>query len=129
MQTAVKIALIVCSAVYRLSNFNSVVMDIKKEILNRQGELRYVYEAAQARMKFHPEVAEKFKRIIKEYPYYKTLEEAVLTANKTDKDIWAKIRKNKEFYDIQDYFIVSNDNRVLQAAEYIGMFQLLWLLK
>lgn len=104
-------------------------MDIKKEILNRQGELRYVYEAAQARMKFHPEVAEKFKRIIKEYPYYKTLEEAVLTANKTDKDIWAKIRKNKEFYDIQNYFIVSNDNRVLQAAEYIGMFQLLWLLK
>ncbi len=38
--------------------------------------------------------------------------------------VWAKVGKDEEYYFIQDYYIVSNDYRILIAAEYIGMEQL-----
>lgn len=40
--------------------------------------------------------------------------------------VWAKVGKDEEYYYIQDYYIVSNDYRILIAAEYIGMEQLFW---
>ena len=39
--------------------------------------------------------------------------------------VWAKVGKDDDYYFIQDYYIVSNDYRVLIAAEYIGMEQIL----
>ena len=33
----------------------------------------------------------------------------------------AKIGKDEEFYYIDDYFIVTNDGLVKEAADYIGM--------
>jgi hypothetical protein len=38
--------------------------------------------------------------------------------------VWAKVGKDEEYYFIQAYYIVSNDYRILIAAEYIGMEQL-----
>lgn len=39
--------------------------------------------------------------------------------------VWAFVGKNKEEYYIQDYYIISNNNLILQAAEYIGMEQIM----
>ena len=95
-----------------------------------QGELKYVYESAQARMAYNPEIAAKYKKIIEEHPFYESEEEAMKVA--LDKrnsgrwgcQVWAKIGVDEEYYYIQSYYVVSDDNRVKQAAEYIGMDQI-----
>lgn len=95
-----------------------------------QGELKYVYESAQARMEYNPEIAAKYKKIIEEHPFYESEEEAMKVA--LDKknsgrwgcQVWAKIGVDEEYYYIQSYYVVSDDNRVKQAAEYIGMDQI-----
>ena len=35
--------------------------------------------------------------------------------------VWAKIGKDEEYYNIEDYYIVTDDNLIKQAIEYIGM--------
>lgn len=40
------------------------------------------------------------------------------------RQVWAKVCKDGEYYYIQDYYIVSNDYKILIAAEYIGMEQI-----
>lgn len=95
-----------------------------------QGELKYVYESAQARMEYNPEIAAKYKKIIEEHPFYESEEEAMKVA--IDKrnsgrwgcQVWVKIGVDEEYYYIQSYYVVSDDNRVKQAAEYIGMDQI-----
>ena len=95
-----------------------------------QGELKYVYESAQARMEYNPEIAAKYKKIIAEHPFYESEEEAMKVA--LDKrnsgrwgcQVWVKIGVDEEYYYIQSYYVVSDDNRVKQAAEYIGMDQI-----
>lgn len=95
-----------------------------------QGELKYVYESAQARMEYNPEIAAKYKKIIEEHPFYKSEKEAFkAVADISNKErqgcqIWAKIGVDEEYYYIQDYFIVSSDNRINVAAEYVGMAQI-----
>lgn len=88
-----------------------------------QDELKYTYESAKARMRVHPYIAKKYNEIINECPHYKTLDDAINSVNDEIYmyQIWAKIGKDEEFYYIQDYYIVTDDNRVATAAEYIGM--------
>ena len=94
-----------------------------------QGEFEYIYQSAIARMAVHPERAERETKIVEEHPYYKSEQEALQAAIDMENSgcrgcqIWAKIGRDEEYYYIQDYFIVSNDNIVLRAAEYIGMAQ------
>lgn len=39
--------------------------------------------------------------------------------------VWAKVGKDEEYYYIEDYYIVSANNFIKMAAEYIGMEQFL----
>lgn len=95
-----------------------------------QEELKYVYERGKKRIEYHPELANKYIKIIEEFPFYQDRNEAIEKAIQMNKDslkpyqVWAKVGKDEENYYIQDYYIVSNDYRILIAAEYIGMEQL-----
>ena len=95
-----------------------------------QEELKYVYERGKKRIECHPELADKYIKIIEEFPFYQDRNEAIEKAIQMSKDnheqyqVWAKVGNDVEHYYIQDYYIVSNDYRILIAAEYIGMEQL-----
>lgn len=92
-----------------------------------QDELAYIYQNAQARIGYNPDIADEYKKKIDEYPFYES-EDAALDAAQSINDrehrgcqIWAKIGKDDEYYYIQNYFIATDDNIIKQAAEYIGM--------
>lgn len=95
-----------------------------------QSVLEYTYESAKGRMEYHPDLAEKYQNIIEKCPYFKSEREALEAAIKIDKEhphscqIWAMIEKSDGIYRIRDYWVVSNDYKILQAAEYIGMAQM-----
>lgn len=103
---------------------------IVKERYLSQDELKYVYEHAERRMEYHPDLAEKYRKIIEKYSFYTDKNMAIERAIELSKSslrhyqVWAKVRKNEEFYYIKDYYIVSNDYKILIAAEYIGMEQI-----
>ena len=92
-----------------------------------QEELKYVYESAKGRMDCHPEIAEIFRKRIEGLPVYKDRNEAIKKAIDLNNSrhhgsqVWAKIGKDEDYYYIQDYYIVTDDNKIKQAAEYIGM--------
>lgn len=107
--------------------------NMAKKVEYRNGMEQYIlkctYENAKGRMEVHPDIANKYIGIIQKHPYFKTEKEALEVAIKNEGDkprwqIWAKIEKDEEFYRIQDYYIVSDDYRVLIAADYIGMAQI-----
>lgn len=95
-----------------------------------QDELKYVYESAKGWMEYHPDIAAKYQNIIREYPHFESEKDALEAAVKIEKEhpytcqIWAKLEKNEEYYGIQNWWIVTDDWKVLQAAEYIGMAQI-----
>lgn len=95
-----------------------------------QSTLKYLYESAIGRMEYHTDYAEKYKRVIQEYPFYKSKKEVAKAAielkrrNPIHCQVWAKIGRDEEYFYIEDYFIVSDDIKVLIAAEYIGMAQI-----
>ena len=97
-----------------------------------QEELKYVYEHGKKRMEYHPELAEKYRKMIEVLPFYQDRNEAIEKAIQMSKDnhepyqVWAKVGNDVEHYYIQDYYIVSNDYRILIAAEYIGMEQIFY---
>lgn len=101
-------------------------MKIKTEF--DQSELEYVYESAKLRMKYHPDIAEKYSKIVDDFPHFNTIEEAIKSVNDkkniSSYQVWAKVEKDEEYYYIKDYYIISNDYSILVAAEYIGMEQL-----
>jgi len=96
-----------------------------------QVHLQYMYDSAQARMKAHPEIAEKYQKIIQDYPHFDNEEKAREHVSNKEKGtrsnfwIFAKIGKDEEFYFTQDYFIVVSDTDenadIIKAAEYLGM--------
>ena len=99
----------------------------KREI--GQDELKYVYESAKKRMEYHPDFAEKYKKLLKDIPVYKNIDEAKKVALDMENkgrfaSVWANVANEEEYYYIQDHFIVSDNNFVLQAAEYVGMIDL-----
>lgn len=81
-------------------------------------------------MEYHPDIAEKYSKMIQNHPYFKTLDDAIHYAKSVDEkyinrcQIWAKVGKDEEYYYIQDYFIASDDISILIAAEYIGFEQM-----
>ena len=92
-----------------------------------QDELAYIHQNAQARMRYNPDIAAKYKKIIDEYPFYQSEKEAlqstidIINKEYSNYQIWAKIGKDDEYYYIQDYYIATDDNIIKQTAEYIGM--------
>lgn len=101
----------------------------RKDFLTQE-ELRYVYETAQKRCEYHPEIAGKYRKTVEALPVYKDRYEAIKKAVYLSKkgishyQVWAFVGKNNEEYYIQDYYIISNNNLILKAAEYIGMEQI-----
>lgn len=96
---------------------------------NIQDRLKYIYESAQSRMKFHPEITEKYKKIIQEYPFYESEGEALKAASNmvnpaTPVLIMVNLERDEEFFYFGNHYIVTDDNKIKQAAEYIGMFDL-----
>lgn len=95
-----------------------------------QNELQYVYNSAKERCEAHPEIVEKYKKLLADVPVYKDRNESIRKAVSASKEsnkngqVWAKIGKDEEYFYIQDYYIASADWRVWQAAEYIGMEQI-----
>ena len=93
-----------------------------------QEEMRDLFESADGRMGYNPEIADKHKKLIQEYPYFKTEKEALENAIKMIKEkpdnyqIWAKIEKGDDgIFRIQDWWLVTDDGKVKLAADYIGM--------
>ena len=99
-------------------------------IKNDQRTLGYAYENALAMENYHPRVFEDRQKMVQALPFYEDEEGAIKAAielSKTAKEncqVWARVGKEEEYYFIQNYFIVTNDNRIKQAAEYIGMAQI-----
>ena len=92
-----------------------------------QDEFAYTYEHAQARMDAHPEYADKQKQIIKAHSFFKSEKEALQAAIEQWKDkqwgcqIWAMIEKTDGVYRILNHWLVTDDGKIKQSAEYIGM--------
>lgn len=95
-----------------------------------QDVLEYTYENAKGRMDAHPDIAEEKKNIIKNLPHFNSEKEALETAFKMEAEnpyscqIWAKIEKSNDIYRIVNWWIVTDDVKVKQAADYIGMAQM-----
>ena len=96
-----------------------------------QFELGYVYNRGIDLANGNPELADKYTKLIQSHPYFKTLDEAIKFARKQREEsydhyqIWAKVGKDEEFFYIQDYYIVTKDNKIAVAADYIGMEQIM----
>lgn len=94
-----------------------------------QDELSYTYESAQSRMAAHPDFAKRCKKEVADCTHFDNEQDALQAAIKPAREgefdyycqIWAKIEKDEEFYRISDYWIVTGDVQIQQAAEYIGM--------
>jgi hypothetical protein len=92
-----------------------------------QDELAYTYEHAQARMDAHPEYADKHKKIIQAHSFFQTEKEALQSAieqmnnNHWGCQIWAMIEKTDGVYHIMNHWLVTDDGKIKQSAEYIGM--------
>jgi len=91
-----------------------------------QNVLKWTYEHALLRMKAHPNYAEKNKDIIQKCPFFKSEEKALQNALDMMKKefsfyhIWAKVEKTGDLFRIKDCWIVTDNNKVKMAAEYIG---------
>lgn len=94
-----------------------------------QDDMKFIYESAKDRMDIHPEHAEKCKKKIQLQRVFTSEKDALKFALKKMKQgnlgpryqIWAAIEKDEDIYRIQNFWIVTDDNRVKMAAEYIGM--------
>ena len=99
-----------------------------------QVHLQYMYESAQARMKAHPEIAEKYQKIIQNYSVFESKEMVREYVFKKEKEtrsyyrVFAKIDKDEEFYFTSNYYIVvpGDDGNGTKAAEYLGLEMLYW---
>ena len=96
-----------------------------------QDELRYVYERGKEHIEGNPERAAEYEKIINEHAFYQNIDVALKAAkelNETDSrkyQVWARVAKKDERYYVEDYYIVSNNWKVLMAAEFMGMEQIL----
>lgn len=93
-----------------------------------QDDLTYIYERAKGRMDANPEFAEKFTKVLQGLSYFDTEKEALTSAIKrmqkdgSNYQIWAKIEKGSDgIIRVKNWWLVTDDARVQQAADYIGM--------
>ena len=99
-----------------------------------QVHLQYMYDSAKARMKAHPKIAEKYQKIIQDYPHFDSKEKVREYVSKKEKEtlshyrIFAKIDKDEEFYFTKNYFVVvpDDDGNGTKAAEYLGLDMMYW---
>lgn len=96
---------------------------------NIQAELSYVYESAKGRISANKEYAEEQRKILDNYNFLKSEDEALEKAKTYIKNgslrcqVWANIEKDEEFYCFGNKWIVSDDYDILLAAEYLGFAQ------
>lgn len=92
----------------------------------KQISLEYAYVHTSERLKRHPELAEKYKKIIEEYPHYTNIEDAKRAAFYMSKRtnsigmIFGKADKDKDHYYIPNDFIVV-DSIGRAAADFLGL--------
>jgi hypothetical protein len=79
-------------------------------------------------MDANPEFAEKFTKVLQGLSYFNTEKEALTSAIKrmqkdgSNYQIWAKIEKGSDgIIRVKNWWLVTDDARVQQAADYIGM--------
>ena len=100
-------------------------MDYKYRI--SQDELKRLYENAKERMDAHPELADNYEKIIQEYPFFESEKDALQSALKmmndkfSDCQIWAKVEKDDDIFRIRNWWIVTDDWKIKQAADYLAM--------
>ena len=92
-----------------------------------QSDMGYLYESAKGRMDAHPDYADKHKRVIRDYPYFKSEREALEAAIKIEKinpyscQIWAKIEKGDDgIFRILNWWIVTDDIKVPANRAYLN---------
>ena len=114
----------VYNKLFKSSNMNEKVEDRLKL---DQGQLRYLYESAKARMEAHPEITIKRLKIAKECPRFDSEEDAKEFAIKIAKEkpfegvkIWATIEKDEEYYHLSTPWMVSTGIQNV-AVEYVGL--------
>lgn len=100
-----------------------------------QDRLKYTYESAQARLGYDPEREEQYRKLLQELPVYTNEEDAVKAFWDIREHgsgspysgysfVWAKIGVDEEYYYLQeDYFLVTDDNLIHQAAEFMGLIE------
>lgn len=93
-----------------------------------QEYLGYIYESAKARIEAHRDIADRHRASIQSCTHYKSEKDALKAAialmksdEYSDCQIWAKIEKVAEFYRIVNWWLVTDDCKLKQSAEYIGM--------
>lgn len=92
-----------------------------------QSILAYTYEQAMERMKQNPSVAKERNDEIAKQKTFKSEQEAIKRAENLKVEsgsiiqIWAKVSKDEEYYFLEDFWIVTDDNIIKLYAEYIGM--------
>lgn len=90
--------------------------------------LKYIYESAQARLGYDAEREEEYRERLQKLPVYTNEEDAVKAFfdvwNKRKGNLWilAKVGVDEEYFYVQeDYFLVTDDGLMLQAADYLGL--------
>lgn len=92
-----------------------------------QDDLNTLYESSRLRLDAHPELAERHKEIIQKYPFFESEKEALeyaikmINENYSDYQIWVKIEKEEDIIHIQKWWIVTDDWKIKQSADYLGM--------
>lgn len=90
-----------------------------------QEELKRLYETSKKRIKANPESAEKYQAVLRECVYYESEKEALEVALKAVKNgnysclILAKYKKVKDIFRIKNRWLVTDDWRVIQAADFL----------
>lgn len=101
-------------------------MEYKYAHKYRQVVLKYVYESAKARTEYNKEYAKEQRKILNKCTFVdkkEALEKAIEITKEGNYDckVWAKIKKDEEYYYIDDLWLVTTDVKTEAAAEYLGL--------
>ena len=98
---------------------------------DNQGQLRCLYEIAQKRMEWHPDIANKSRNQIKGCPRFDSKEKAELEYERMKRlhpdessMVFTAIETDEEYYRIGSIWIIASDGEQIKAAEYVGMLSL-----
>ncbi len=98
---------------------------------DNQGQLRCLYEIAQKRMEWHPDIANKSRNQIKGCPRFDSKEKAELEYERMKRlhpdesyMVFTAIETDEEYYRIGSIWIIASGGEQIKAAEYVGMLSL-----
>ncbi len=92
-----------------------------------QEELTTLYNASKARTKAHSDITDKYQAIIRECSHFDSEKEALQSAvdlmkkEYSDYQIWAQIEKAGNVVRVKNWWIVTDDWKVKQAADFLGL--------